>query len=139
MKMPEVKSNTKIDDNILVQLIRYVFVGAAAFVADAGALWLVSDLLHIYYLIAAAVAFIFGLFVNYVLSKLFVFKQQKESKVKEFIAYGIIGVIGLGLTEVLMFLFTETAGIHYMLSKVISAVIVLMWNFAARKFILYRR
>ncbi len=137
--MPEVKSNTKIDDNILVQLIRYVFVGAAAFVADAGALWLVSDLLHIHYLIAAAVAFIFGLFVNYVLSKLFVFKQQKESKVKEFIAYGIIGVIGLGLTEVLMFLFTEAAGIHYMLSKVISAVIVLMWNFAARKFILYRR
>ena len=123
-------------DNTIIQFIRYIFVGGAAFVADAGSLWLISLVAH--YLVAAAAAFIIGLVVNFTLSKLFVFTDNTHNKAAEFITYGIIGVIGLGLTELLMYLFTEKLGLFFMLSKIITAVIVLVWNFAARKIILYR-
>ena len=127
---------TKESDNTLIQFIRYIFVGGAAFVADAAALWIISLFAH--YLIAAAAAFIIGLIVNFTLSKLFVFTDNTHSKAAEFITYGLIGAVGLGITELLMYLFTEKMGLYFMLSKIVTAVIVLVWNFAARKIILYR-
>lgn len=121
---------------ILFQFLRYAIVGGIAFVVDAGSLWIMGRFIN--YLIAAAIAFILGLIANFVLSKLFVFTDQKKNKVIEFISYGIIGVIGLGITEVLMYLFTDKLGLYFILSKIITAAIVLVWNYAARKILLYR-
>lgn len=122
--------------NIFIQFFRYVFVGGIAFVADAGVLWLCSLKLH--YLVSAAAGFIFGLFVNFLLSKFFIFTEKKNSISMEFLVYAVIGAIGLLFTELLMYLFTDVMGVYFMLSKVITAVLVLIWNFIARKIILYR-
>ena len=115
--------------NGFIQFFRYIFVGGIAFVADAGALWLCEKFMH--YLIAAAIAFVFGLVVNYVLSVCFVFSdgERTTSRTAEFIIYAVIGVIGLGLTELIMWL----------LSKIVAAAIVLVWNFVARKKFIYTK
>jgi len=52
---------------------------------------------------------------------------------QEFLAYAAIGVAGLGITLILMYVMTEWLRLHFMLSKVIATVLVLMWNFLARK------
>jgi putative flippase GtrA len=126
-------------DDGLVQLFRYVFVGGFAFVADWGTMVLgVMAGMNEY--VAVAVAFIVGLIVNFILSKWLVFqeKSEKTNAVGEFIAYGVIGVQGLLFTELLMFVQLEWLGIHYMIAKVIAAAIVLLWNFIARKVLLYQ-
>lgn len=121
-----------------IQFFRYIFVGGFAFVADWLALFIFTELgLHLF--ISVALAFIIGLVVNYILSKMFVFKKDVKSKVGEFLVFAIIGVIGLGLTELLMWVSTEKLHIYYLISKVIVAAIVLVWNFLARKIILYRK
>lgn len=124
-------------DNTYIQFLRYIVVGGISFVADAGTLWILEHWLD--YLIAAAVAFIVGLIVNFVLSKLFVFQSKKNNSVLEFAVYAVIGVVGLGLTELLMYVFTDKMGLYFIISKIITAAIVLVWNFVARKVILYRR
>lgn len=123
--------------NTFIQFFRYIFVGGISFVVDAAVLWLCERFMH--YLIAAAIAFIAGLAVNYVLSIYFVFSESKavSSKTKEFIIYVVIAVIGLLLTEALMYLCTDILGMYFMLSKVIASALVLIWNFTARKKILY--
>jgi putative flippase GtrA len=114
-------------------------VGGIAFIADAGSLYLFS-LTGVHYLICVAIAFVIGLSVNYTLSKHFVFTQNaKIGKVMEFIAYGVIGAVGLGLTELLMWLLTDVFGLFFMLSKIFAAIIVFAWNFIARKLALYRQ
>ena len=125
--------------NAFIQFFRYIFVGGIAFVADAGALWLCEKFMH--YLIAAAIAFVFGLVVNYVLSVCFVFSpdERTTSRTAEFIIYAVIGVIGLGLTELIMWLFTDVIGLYFLLSKIVAAAIVLVWNFVARKKIIYTK
>ncbi len=79
--------------------------------------------------------------MNFMLSKALVFRgsDSGNSNEVEFLVYAVIGVIGLGLTEIIMYLFTEKLSVYFMISKVIAAVVVLIWNFAARKITLYRK
>lgn len=127
-------------NNLFIQMFRYLFVGGGAFIVDAGSLY-VLYLLGMDKFIATACGFILGLIVNFALSKLLVFKKEdaKVGSVVEFIAYGAIGLIGLGLTELLIYFFTDILPLHILLAKIFAAAIVLIWNFAARKITLYKK
>lgn len=125
-------------NNTFIQFFRYIFVGGVAFLADGGSLFLITTI-GINYLISVIFAFVIGLAVNYGLSKLLVFENSSVNGKIEFLVYGIIGVIGLGFTEIIMYVLTEIAGLYFMVSKVIATIIVLVWNFVARKIILYRK
>lgn len=124
--------------NTFIQFFRYIFVGGVAFLADGGSLFLITTI-GVNYLISVIFAFVIGLAVNYGLSKLLVFENSSVNGKIEFLVYGIIGVIGLGFTEIIMYVLTEIAGLYSMVSKVIATIIVLVWNFVARKITLYRK
>lgn len=125
-------------DNIIIQLFRYVFVGGTAFVVDIFFLYVFSDIFGIYYLISAVFSFIISVLVNYAMSTRWVFNQNNiENRVVEFNLFLLISTIGLVFTEILLYFFTDICGIHYLISKIISAVIVLFWNFLARRVMFY--
>jgi len=123
----------------LLQFFRYVFVGGCSFLVDAGVLWLCVHA-GMHYLLAACFGFAAGLLCNFFLSRALVFRAQtaRVGRALEFAGYALIGLIGLGLTEALLYLFTEIVRFHYMISKVIAAAVVLFWNFFARRILLYR-
>ncbi len=126
-------------DKTTVQLFRYIFVGGAAFIVDFLTLFILTDFFGIYYLISAAIAFILGLFANYILSINWVFNSRKlENKNFEFGLFAIIGIVGLGLNEVLIWFFTQNLLLFYLYSKIFAAIIILFWNFFARKIILFK-
>lgn len=125
-------------NNTFIQFFRYIFVGGVSFLADGGSLFLITTI-GVNYLISVIFAFVIGLAVNYGLSKLLVFENSSVNGKIEFLVYGIIGVIGLGFTEIIMYVLTEIAGLYFMVSKVIATIIVLVWNFVARKITLYRK
>lgn len=125
-------------DNIFLQFFRYLFVGGFAFLVDFFLLYFFSEFCGIYYLISAILSFIISLIVNYVLSTFWVFnKNQIDNKVAEFGVFALIGVVGLGFTEIFLYLFTDVFGLYYMLSKIITTAIVMFWNFLARRFMFY--
>lgn len=125
-------------DNILIQLFRYIFVGGTAFTVDFFFLYFFSDICGIYYLISAVFSFVISVLVNYVMSTRWVFNQDNiENKVMEFNLFLLISTIGLVFTEILLYLFTDVLGIYYLISKIISAIIVLFWNFLARRVMFY--
>jgi putative flippase GtrA len=127
-------------DSLLGQFLRYLVVGGVSFLVDFGVLVLLTEALDIYYLTSAAVAFCCGLVTNYVLSITWVFSARSlASKRTEFAIFSIIGVIGLGWNELLLYLGTSVLGLDYRVSKLITVVIVLFWNFGMRKLILFSR
>lgn len=122
-----------------VQMFRSLFVGGLSFLVDSTVLFVIEGL-GVHYLVSAGAAFIFGLAVNFMLSRRFVFAESSATAkgAGEFFAFAVIGVIGLAFTELLMYLFTDIWGLYFMLSKAVAAIIVLLWNFSARKLFLYR-
>jgi len=126
-------------DSTLVQLFRYTFVGGVAFAFDFGALYALTEFAGLYYLFSASLSFLLGLAVNYALSILWVFNRHTlRSRWVECGIFAAVGLVGLGLNVFFMWMFTEVAGLHYLLSKVGSTVLVFLWNFAARKISLFR-
>jgi putative flippase GtrA len=127
-------------NNLFVQLFRYTFVGGLAFLVDFGLLFLLTHFCGIHYLVSAGISFIAGLAVNYALSKIWVFSVSSfTNRFVEFLVFAIIGVIGLGFNELFMYLFTSVCAIHYLLSKIITTVIVYFWNFFARKYLIFTK
>ena len=130
-------------DNGFLKFFRYCFVGGIAFVVDYGVSALVFYLMgkgSLSTVIGTTAGFIFGLITNFVLSKKFVFTEDAKTggKKSEFFWYTIIGIIGWGLNVLLMLVFTEWIfALNQYVSKIIAAIIVLVYNFLARKIFLY--
>lgn len=129
--------------NIFEQLVRYCFSGGLAFVVDFGLLWFVTDILHAHYLIGAFFGYTAGLIITYLLSIKWIFSERKFSKQQgaEFVIFTIIGLCGLLLTQGCMYVFTEFVfgTNHYLYSKLLTAVLVSLFNFVMKKILLFTR
>ena len=127
-------------NNGFIQFVRYGLVSVIALAVDFGGMVLLVELLSIHYLVAATVSFISGLAVNYLLSRAWVFTERKyESRVKEFIIFTSIGIVGLLLNNSIMWLAVEKIGIYYIFSKIIATILVFFWNFGLRKMLVFKQ
>lgn len=127
---------------LLGQFTRYLFTGGLAFIADFGLFALCLYVFEWHYLLANLVGLIAGLILNYALSVAWVFADCKRTlekkKFAEFVIFTLIGIAGVGINQLLMFIMVGQLELLEMLSKMIAAIIVLMWNFGARKLVLFR-
>ncbi len=126
-------------DNLLTQLIRYTIVGGLAFIVDFGLLFILTEYFELHYIASATCSFLAGLLVNYYISTAWVFESTIKSKHIEFTLFTLIGVIGLGLNDLLIWLFTKKCHLYYMLSKLITAALVYLWNFLGRKYLVFNK
>lgn len=109
---------------------------------DFSLLFILTSRLGLHYLLSAAIAYIAGITLNYFLTVFWAFSDIfHRRKVKhygvEFLLHVVIGMTGLGLTELFMWIFTGLLGIFYLFSKLFTTVLVFIWNFSARRFLLY--
>lgn len=112
---------------------RYAFVAGLGLMVDFGTVIFAKQLLGLHYLVAACAGFLLGLIVTYILSNSLVFGQPKGDKRKLFILFALIGLVGLGILNLIMWALTGGIGLNYIVSKALATVVVFMWNFFARK------
>ena len=125
--------NKFIYSKLFKQLFRFGVVGFTAFLIDAGVLYVLTEYLHVYYLVSSVISFIVSLAYNYVLSIFWVFDVKKKQTYKEVLLFAILSVIGLGVNQLVMYLGVDLLNIHYMLCKIIATIIVMIYNFVTRK------
>ncbi len=122
----------------ITQFFRYVVTAIIASFLDFSCLYILTEHYHIYYLASAVPAFLVGLVTSYILNITWVFENRRFNDWWfEFGIFTSIGVIGLLLNEVLIWIFTEQAHMHYLVSKALSVLVVFFWNFIARKSALF--
>lgn len=122
---------------LINQLLKFGIVGVICFGIDYGLMVFSTEVLGIQYLVSCGISFTVSVVVNYLLSMRYVFYSKDEmSKHREFIIFIVLSVVGLGLTELLMWMFVDFGDIYYMFSKIIVTAIVMMYNFITRKYFL---
>jgi putative flippase GtrA len=126
-------------DQLSVHLLRAIFSSNVAFALDFGLLVLLTEVVHLHYLVSNIIAFMTGTSLLYVLSVYWVFNRRAiQSKHLEYWLFILIGVVGVGFNELFIWIFTEKVHIYYLYSKIIAGSIVFFWNFLSRRYILFK-
>ena len=122
---------------IINQLFKFGIVGGIAFVIDYGLLYLLTEKIGIYYLVSSLISFSVSVIFNYIASVLWVFDVDKEkSKVRNFIYFIGLSIVGLGINELIMWGGVGKLHIYYMLVKLFATAVVMVFNFITRKMFL---
>lgn len=133
-------------DNTIIQFFRYLFVGGLATVVDWGLSFVLFKFVfgERFAVAANSLSFIAGLVVNYLISTFWIFKTSKvKNKLVEFLGFAAIGVVGLLLTMVITWGFKlwleDRTSAYQMIAKIVSTAVSFLWNFFARKILLYTK
>lgn len=122
---------------LIEQICRFGIVGVVCFFIDYGVLYMLTEFAKIPYLVSSAISFSVSVIVNYILSMKYVFNSKKNiNKAGEFSVFVILSIFGLGLNEIIMWLCVEKISIYYMAAKIISTILVMIYNFITRKIFL---
>ena len=126
--------------SLFSEIIKYLISGGVAFIIDVSTLYCLTEFLKLHYYFSVIIAFAFGLITVYFLNTkwVFVYHSQKSKK-KEFILFLLITIDGLCLNLILISFFTEIINIYYIVSKLLVTIIVLFWNYSARKYFLFNK
>jgi putative flippase GtrA len=121
------------------ELNKYIVSGLAAVLVDYTVLITVTELFGIHYLISNICGYMSGLLVAYTLNTRWVFRYRKyEQKTKlEFSIFVVIVLIGLAISEAMIYMLVETLALPYTLAKLVSIGAIFIFNFTAKKRFLF--
>ena len=79
--------------------------------------------------IASAVGFVLGAFVNYILNYRYTFRSTKNHReaMTKFMAVALAGLI---LNTFIMAMATGYFALHYLLAQILATGLVLIWNYS---------
>jgi putative flippase GtrA len=123
---------------VTTKVIRYGLVGVIAFVIDYGITkWLVAFLPL---LVANTIGFIVANSVNFCMAHRWVFGYAwtKEKLLSTYLAVLGVSVVGLIVNNIVVWLSVGIAGASLLFGKVLATAIVMLWNFLARLFWVYK-
>ena len=122
----------------LVELARYFLASAIALGVDTG-LYALGLRLGLAYPVAAVLGFLGGLAVAYAISVRWAFRTRRMRDARlEFLVFAGIGVLGLLLTESLLWLQIDVLAVAPVPAKLAAACGVFLFNFGARKLVLFK-
>jgi len=123
---------------VLSQFIRYATVGALAFGIDTLTLYLLVEFAGLYYLVAACLGYLLGILCHYLFSIRWVFDFRRLADWRhEFAIFAMVGAAGLVLNALVIALLVEQFGLGYLAAKMVAGFTILMFNFGARKLLLF--
>lgn len=118
------------------ELILYGIIGGLCASLDFGVYTLLS--LWIPFLWANIISVHCGILCSFVLNRNYNFKV-KDNTGKRFISFYLVGLAGLGLSELLIYLLTDKFEWHYIIAKLLTVVVVALFQFALNKLITFNR
>lgn len=121
---------------IAQQFLRFAAVGAVATAAHYAVLIALKELAHIPVLWATSVGYLAGAVVGYSLNRRYTFEANHRfaEGLAKYVSVGLAGLVLNGAITVGL----TGLGLFYLLSQMIATGIVLVWNFCAARFIVFR-
>lgn len=120
------------------RLLKYSTVGVSGTFIDLLLLYILVDMYSYPVISSAIISFTIAATNNFIINQSWTFKDETENELErryhiKYIKFMIISVIGLCFTVMLMYLFHTVLFIWYILAKIMTSSMVLLWNYYANK------
>ena len=111
------------------QFFKFGLVGALNTVLDYLIFTVLFTWGHVFYLIANVISFSVAVINSYILNRRWTYRSAHPNWKGEGLKYLIVYTIGLGISELLLFIFVEHLHLHQLIAKVFTIGIVIFWNY----------
>lgn len=119
-------------------LILYGIIGGFCAALDFGVYTALCHFDIMPYLWANIISIHVGIFMSFILNRSINFKV-KDKTTKRFLSFYAVGLTGLGISELMLYLMVTIGGVNELLGKLISIVVVALIQFILNKFITFRK
>jgi putative flippase GtrA len=118
-----------------IKLFKFGLVGFSGVFIDFSVTYLFKEVFKIKKYISNSIGFSIAASSNYLFNRLWTFNSSNPSVLIEFSKFFIIALIGLGLNNLLIYIFNDLKfKLNFYLSKIIATLIVFLWNFLMNYF-----
>lgn len=124
-------------ESIFLQVPRALLASVLALAIDFG-IYAACLYVGMPALLAAPIGYLAGGVLQYVLCFLWVFSTSLKSDAPGFVAFSILSLIGLGITELVILIMHDWLGVHPYPAKIAAVGLAFTWNFLSRKYLLFR-
>ncbi len=115
------------------QALRFITAGAATAILDMTLLYLLTELVHLYYLVSVAIAFLAASAASYAVSANWIFWRGRHREQVEALLFLVTSAVGLLLNEVVVYVLVEFAVVWYLTAKIVAIAVAALWNFWCRR------
>jgi putative flippase GtrA len=124
-------------ESVFLQVPRALAVSVLALAIDFG-LYAACLYIGMPALLAALIGYLAGGVLQYVLCSWWVFSTSLKNDALGFVAFSILSLVGLAITEVVILVIHDGLGVHPYPAKVGAVGLAFAWNFLSRKYLLFR-
>jgi len=119
-------------------LILYGLIGGFCAALDFAVYTVLCECDIMPYLWANVISIHVGIFTSFVLNRSFNFKVKDKATVR-FLSFYTVGLIGLGISELMLYLMVTIGEMNELVCKLISIVVVALIQFLLNKYITFKR
>lgn len=117
------------------EFILYAIIGTFCAALDFGVYSALCFILP--YLWANVISTHCGIFCSFLLNRQFNFKVKNKTVIR-FLSFYIVGLIGLGISSLLLYLLVDIASLNELVCKLLTIVLVAIIQFILNKFITFK-
>lgn len=120
------------------EIMMYLIFGVLTTVVNIVVYYVMSDILHIHYMISNIVAWVLSVLFAYITNRTYVFESKNQSIIKEMIAFFGARLATGVMDMIFMWLFV---GLHLLpdfIAKVITNVFVIIANYVLSKLVVFK-
>jgi putative flippase GtrA len=118
------------------RLMKFIASGAASIVFSVGLLWVMTDIMGIFYITSGAVSKEIGIVFAFALSEFWVFNDRivhasrtAKQSISRLLQFNINRLLSIVIVTVCMAIFTEFVGLNYLVSNMIGVAIAFPFNY----------
>ena len=120
--------------------IKYIIAGGTATVVDLIILFLLTEIIGLWYLISAVIAFIVAFFVSFFLQKFWTFRDNNKEKIfKQMGMYLSVGLMNLIINTIGMYVLVDKFDLMYMIAQIIMICLVAISSFLIYRYIIFKK
>ena len=121
------------------QFLRFAFIGGSCFVLEMILfIYLKNTFGEGYIYFINSFAFSLAVVLNYIVSRFWVFEAGRYSVGKEFLAFVGVAVVALLMSNAILWVGINQLHMNALFSKLLAVVIVLIWNFIMKKYLVFK-
>jgi len=121
-------------------IIKYIISGGTAAVIQLSLLYILTDIVGLWYIISSSIAFVAALLTSFFLQKFWTFRDDGMNRIKkQFAIYFFIGIVNFMLNPTLLYIAVDLLRIWYLFGQITVSLLLAIGSYIINKFITFKK